>query len=209
MSREGPAFAQPLVTNVTLVVLGTSRMFFLQMNFVSIFIITHVLAITLLTLENFPLQVTPVDVFTQIILVLGFVVTILVLTWKLSLLPVSVDNVFPESARLAERVVAVLAHYVVDVTLHVVLEDCLRGVLLLAVCTLIHYVIQDKPTFLGGLSPVMIQEFILGAEKSAALGTGVLSKVCVCLSVDLNLENVLGGEVTAARPLARVHGSSS
>ena len=96
-------------------------MFLLQMKFISIFIVTNILAVPLLALENLPLQMTPLHMLTQVVFVLGFVVAILVLTRKLSLFPVSVNDVFSQAARFAESIVAVLTHNVVDMALHVVL----------------------------------------------------------------------------------------
>ena len=51
---------------------------------------------------------------------------------------------------------------------------------------------------------MMVQELILGAEQSAAPGARVLSEIGVFLNVNLDLMHVIGGEVRATSPLARV-----
>ena len=56
-----------------------------------------------------------------------------------------VYNVFPQATSFTERVITILTHVVVNVTPHVIPQDCFRGVLLLAVGTLVDDTVQDKP----------------------------------------------------------------
>jgi hypothetical protein len=87
MPRQSPPFTQFLVADMTNIILRTTGVFLLQMEFVSVLVITLVFTFALFTLKHFPLHVTSLHVFHQIVLVLCFVVTVTVLTGELSFLP--------------------------------------------------------------------------------------------------------------------------
>ena len=118
------------------------------------------------------------------------VVTVFILTSKLPLLSVPVYDVFSKSAGLTKRILTILTHEVVDVAQHVISENGLRRVLLLAVGTLVHDVVQDETAPVRCLPPMVVQELVFGTKQGPTSGTCKLAEVGVGLGVDQHLVDV-------------------